>query len=75
MVAVLVHQNVPNLQKIAHYFWRQKIPFFRRIMLSGYVDGDGQISEAEFGSLLGVEATVKKPAAAASGEVKYFDTK
>ena len=39
------------------------------------VDGDGQISEVEFGSLLGVEATGKKPAAAASGEVKYFDTK
>merc|ERR1719410_2824126 len=31
------------------------------------IDGDGQISQAEFGSLLGVEGAVGKPAAAASG--------
>ena len=33
------------------------------------IDGDGQISQAEFGSLLGVEGAVGKPAASSSGKV------
>ena len=39
------------------------------------IDGDGQISQDEFGSLLGVEGAAGKPAVSSSGKCEIFSSK